>query len=138
MVNWVMVKIFQLLTVFILLMLVVTWFFRSRDFAFREYIFSHRARYPLSPDISRRLLFAVVEGAFGLLQVFDEETGLIFRCGPDGAGVLEIVNGQTGEIMQSLAAPTGITLLALDPEDKKLYMESEGSVYVFAPLGARV
>jgi len=29
-------------------------------------------------------------------------------------------------------------LLALDPEDKKLYMESEGSVYVFAPLGARV
>jgi hypothetical protein len=141
-----MVKIFQLLTVFILLMLVVTWFFRSRDFAFREYIFSHRARYPLSPDISRRLLSVIVTPRVGdrsaeaeqpAPHLIDEETGLIFRCGPDETGTLEIVRVETGEIMQSLAAPTGITLLALDPEDKKLYMESEGSIYVFAPLGAR-
>ena len=141
-----MVKIFQLLTVFILLMLVVTWFFRSRDFAFREYIFSHRARYPLSPDISRRLLSVIVTPRVGdrsaeaeqlTPHLIDEETGLIFRCGPDETGTLEIVRGETGEIMQSLAAPTGITLLALDPEDKKLYIESEGSIYVFAPLGAR-
>ena len=141
-----MVKIFQLLTVFILLMLIVTWFFRSRDFAFREYIFSHRARYPLSPDIRRRLLSVVVmprvgEGSTEAEQrtphLIDEETGLIFRCGPDEAGTLEIVRGETGEIMQSLAAPTGITLMALDPEDKKLYIESEGFIYVFAPLGVR-
>jgi hypothetical protein len=130
-----MVKIFQLLTVFILLMLVVTWFFRSREFVFREYIFSHRARYPLPPDISRRLMAVVVADVPHLL---DEETGLIFRCGPDGAGTLEIVNAQTGEVMQTLAAPTGITLLALDPEDKKLYVESGGSVFVFAPSGARM
>jgi len=144
-----MVKIFQLVTVFILLMLVVTWFFRSRDFVFREYVFSHRARYPLPPDISRRLLSVVVvprvgeqdprpEGESEIPHIIDEETGLIFRCGPDGAGMLEIVNGQTGEIMQSLAAPTGITLLALDPEDKKLYVESGESVFVFAPSGAAI
>ena len=143
-----MVKIFQLLTVFILLMLVVTWFFRSREFVFREYIFSHLAKYPLSPDISRRLLFAVmaptggvdlpVEGEPDVLQVFDEETGLVFRCRTGGAGILEVVDAKTGEIMQSLAAPTGITLLALDPEDKKLYMESEGSVFVFAPSGTSI
>jgi hypothetical protein len=143
-----MVKIFQLVTVFILLMLVVTWFFRSRDFAFREYIFSHRARYPLSPDISRRLLSVVVtprvgertaevEGAQRAPNLIDEETGLIFRCGPDEAGTLEIVRRETGDIMQSLAVPTGITMLALDPEDKKLYIESEGLIYVFTPLGAR-
>jgi hypothetical protein len=132
-----MVKIFQLLTVFILLMLVVTWFFRREEDVFREYAFLYRTGSPLGPEISLRLLFAVVEEDFGVLQVFDEQTGLVFRWRPEGGGMLEIVDAKNGEIRQSLAVPTGITTLALDPEDKELYVGSEGSIYVFAPSGAR-
>jgi len=53
-----MEKIFQILIVFVLLMIAVTWLVRGRERKYREYSFSGRFTFPLSGDLD--LLTAVV------------------------------------------------------------------------------
>jgi hypothetical protein len=179
-----MEKVLQILIVFVLLMLVVSRFFREREFKFREYIYLQRIRHPLPSDISGRLLSTVVRHALAaepgdaaapVPAVSDPDQGLLFRRGPDRTRALEIVDEYSGlvistletdevdailfepatrlvycysvsgsitvirgsgrdgyRVLQSLAAPEGGTMLSLDPIDKKLYVESEGSLFVFA------
>jgi hypothetical protein len=107
-----MEKIFQILAVFVLLMLVITRFVRSREFKFREYIFLRRISHSLPPDISRRLLTTLLSPFAAPSPAADRENGLVFQRAPDTTGGLEIVDEGKGLV---------VALLEIDPVDALLF-----------------
>jgi hypothetical protein len=127
-----MEKIFQILVVFALLMLIIRWFFRDRELKFRDYIFSHRFRGGIPPEISQRVLTAVVtplEGAHPArgqvadpvpgqvadpAPVIDTENGLIFRRGREKISALEIADEHTGQIIAAVEIDS-VDAILFDP-----------------------
>jgi hypothetical protein len=118
-----MEKILQILAVFALLMLVISWFFRDREFKLRDYIFSYRFRGSLPIGIRQRMLSGVVspveEGQ--PVQVTDHENGLIFRRGPDMVRALEIADEQTGLIISTTEIIDTVDAILFDPVTRLIY-----------------
>ncbi len=122
-----MEKIFQILAVFVLLMLVITRFIRDREFKFREYIFLRRIRYPLPADISQRLLRSWLDPDAAPLPATDRENSLVFRRRPDATGVLEIVDEENAVV---------VSLLEIDPFDALLFDPGTRLIYCCSTQGA--
>jgi hypothetical protein len=118
-----MEKILQILAVFALLMLVITWFFRDREFKLRDYVFSYRFRGSLPTGIRQRMLSGAVspleEGE--PVQVTDHENGLVFRRGPDMARALEIADEQTGLIISTTELIDTVDAILFDPATRLIY-----------------
>jgi hypothetical protein len=118
-----MEKILQILAVFALLMLVITWFFRDREFKLRDYIFSYRFRGSLPTGIRQRMLSGAVspveEGE--PVQVTDHENGLVFRRGPDMVRALEIADEQTGLIISTTEIIDTVDAILFDPATRLIY-----------------
>ena len=133
-----MVKVLQILAVFLLLMLVVASFFREKEERFREYIFLRRLRQPLPPEVMERLLAATSEeGTDGaaVLLLLEAATSRSYTYTPEGliTIVRQLIDGRR-QVLQELSAPVNGTAMALDPIDRKLYLEADGLLFVFAPM----
>src|ERR1700761_9412446 len=101
-----MVKVLQILAVFLLLMLVVASFFREKEERFREYIFLRRLRQPLPPDVIERLLAAIPEETNMNLLLFEEGTRLGYIYNPEGTITIirQLTEGRR-QVLQELPAP---------------------------------
>jgi hypothetical protein len=132
-----MEKILQILAVFALLMLVITWFFRDREFKLRDYVFSYRFRGSLPIEIRQRMFSGVVspveEGE--LVQVIDHENGLVFRRGPDKVRALEIADEHTGLIISTSEIDT-VDAILFDPATRLIYCYGAlGSITIIRQSG---
>jgi hypothetical protein len=139
-----MEKVLQILIVFVLLMLVVSRFFREREPRFRPYDYLNRLRLPLPAGVQERLIGAVfgveeavewaklgVEG-YADAFLFDEDSRLLFCYSVVGRLVI-YRRGAKGicRQMQELAAPLDCTAMALDPADGRLYFEAGDHLFVY-------
>jgi hypothetical protein len=138
-----MEKVLQILVVFGLLMLVVSWFYREREPGFRPYDYLRRVRPPLPVGVEERLIaavFGVEEGremgpgvevdADAFLS--DEARRLLFCYSVAGRLVIYRQRSKGGyKQVQELAAPLDCTAMALDPEDGRLYFEVSGYLFVY-------
>jgi hypothetical protein len=145
-----MEKIFQILIVFALLIFAITWFLRSKERKWQDYVFSGQFTFPLSGDMHRDLLTAVVgdrhgEDAIALaglaeleweanadVILFDPVTRLIY-CG-SMEGVVTIIRQSTQggyKTLQQLIIPKECTALSLDPHTGKLYVHVGATVFVY-------
>jgi hypothetical protein len=139
-----MEKILQILAVLALLMLVITWFFRDREFKLRDYVFSYRFRGALPIEIRQRILSGVVspveEGdPIGVIdhpvQVIDHENGLVFRRGPDKVRALEIADEHTGLIISTTEIDT-VDAILFDPATRLIYCYGAlGSITIIRQSG---
>jgi hypothetical protein len=148
----VMEKILQIMAVFAVMMLVIALFFRGREARYRPYGYLRRMKPSLPEEVRERLVAAITGSAMedqrmrfpvdgdadGLL--FDEETRLLFIYKASGSLVIYRQAGPQGsqeagqdvyKEMQWLAAPLDCVGFYFDPEDKKLYFEAAGSLFVF-------
>jgi hypothetical protein len=133
-----MEKILQILAVFALLMLVITWFFRDREFKLRDYVFSYRFRGSLPTGIRQRMLSGVVspveEGE--PVEVTDHENGLVFRRGPDMVRALEIADEQTGLILSTTEIIDTVDAILFDPATRLIYCYgASGSITIVRQSG---
>jgi hypothetical protein len=156
-----MEKILQILAVFAVLMLVIVLFFRTRETRYHPYGYLRRIKPLLPEELRQRLVPALtgaaMEGQRMLFPVdgeadallFDAETRLLFIYRATGSLVVyrqteegrrrerqpEETEERTGEEVykekQWLAAPLDCTGFFFDPEDKKLYFEAGGSLFVY-------
>jgi hypothetical protein len=142
-----MEKVLQILIVFALLMLVVSRFFREREPRFRPYDYLNRLRPPLPAAVEQRLIAAVfgaeeavewvkpgVDGHADAV-LFDADSRLLFSYSVVGRLVI-YRRGAKGKYrqVQELAAPLDCTAMALDPEDGKLYFESNDYLFVYGAV----
>lgn len=137
-----MEKVLQILIVFALLMLVVSWFIREREPRFRPYDYLNRVKPPLPVGVEQRLIAAVFmpeEGRerFGVQAdadafLSDADSRLLFCYSVVGRLVI-YRQGSKGvyKQVQELAAPLDCTALALDPADGRLYFEANGYLFVY-------
>lgn len=130
-------KVFKILIVFALLMLVIVWSYRAREKKYREYSLFKKAILPFPGDPDWEMLEAAGTGAAadeeGNSLVFDPLTKLIYRY--SGEGLLTILrqgDHEDPKIMQELPAPKNGLRLALDPQTGKLYLLTEGLVWIYA------
>jgi hypothetical protein len=140
-----MEKILQILAVFALLMLVITWFFRDREFKLRDYVFSYRFRGSLPTGIRQRMLSGVVspveegepvQAIDHQVQVTDHENGLIFRRGPDMVRALEIADEQTGLIVSTTEIIDTVDAILFDPATRLIYCYgASGSITIVRQSG---
>jgi hypothetical protein len=133
-----MEKILQILAVFALLMLVITWFFRDREFKLRDYVFSYRFRGSLPTGIRQRMLSGVVspEEEGEPVQVTDHENGLVFRRGPDMVRALEIADEQTGLIISTTEIIDTVDAILFDPATRLIYCYgASGSITIVRQSG---
>jgi hypothetical protein len=137
-----MEKIFQILIVFALLVFAITWFMRGKDRRYREYAFSGRFTFPLSGDMHRDLLTAMVirpgeergpavdsqeQGAAA-----DMENQLLFRRG-DGK-ILEIIDEVNNVITGTIALDWDADVVLFDPGTRLIFCGSvEGAVTIIRP-----
>jgi hypothetical protein len=133
-----MEKILQILAVFALLMLVITWFFRDREFKLRDYVFSYRFRGSLPTGIRQRMLSGMVspveEGE--PVQATDHENGLVFRRGPDMVRALEIADEQTGLIISTTEIIDTVDAILFDPATRLIYCYgASGSITIVRQSG---
>lgn len=137
-----MEKVLQILIVFALLMLVVSWFIREREPRFRPYDYLNRVKPPLPAGVEQRLIAAVFvpeagQERFSLQAdadavLSDADSRLLFCYSVVGKLVI-YRQGAKGDYkqVQELAAPLDCTALALDPTDGKLYFEASGYLFVY-------
>ena len=150
-----MEKVLQILAVFSLLMLLIWRSMRGREERFRRFSYLKRLRPPLPEDIRRRLVMGVfgrmgereghggagdpeASGLSGDADAFlvDEESRLIFRYRVDGKlTVCRRMAGGRERELQELSVPMDCTALAWDPEERQLYLEEEGDLFVYGPEG---
>jgi hypothetical protein len=142
-----MEKIFQILAVFAILMLVIVLFFRTRETRYRPYGYLRRIKPLLPQEVSQRLVAALTGAAMeeeagkvdgeADAMLFDAEIRLLFVYRVTGSLVIYrgVREERTGEEVykekQWLAAPLDCTGFYFDPEDKKLYFEAAGSLFVY-------
>jgi hypothetical protein len=137
-----MEKIFQILAVLGVLMLVIALFFRGREARYRPYGYLRRIKPTLPEGVRDRLVAAStgagMEAQQGSLEgeadavLFDAETRLLFVYRASGSLVIYRQTGPDGyKEMQWLAAPLDSTGLFFDPEEKTLYIEAGGSLFVY-------
>jgi len=123
-----MEKVFKILIVFVLLMLLIVYFIRSRDRKFREYAFSHRI--PDSRDVMEEMmLLDSVISHEGVAMIIDRDTGLVYRYHVDG--MLTIFRQGSQKEMQRLVVPANGYFLSFDPVKEELYLHHEGEIYVY-------
>ena len=147
-----MEKILQIMAVFAVMMLVITLFFRGREARYRPYGYLRRMKPSLPEEVRQRLVAAItgpamedqrirfpVDGEADAL-LFDAETRLLFIYKASGSLVIYRQAGsQAGQEagqdvykeMQWLAAPLDCAGFYFDPDDKNLYFEAAGSLFVF-------
>ena len=128
-------KIFQILAVFVLLMLIISRFIRGKEPRYRPYDFIRRFKPPLSPDVEARLKVAVpgppdelaagvVEGEVDMYVAYE---GLVFCYSAEGR--LTILHNW--KVKQELPVPLDCVAMALDPADGKLYFEAGGFIFLY-------
>lgn len=123
-----MEKVFKILVVFVLLMLLIVYFIRSRERKFREYVFSHRI--PDSRDVmDEMMLLDSVISHEGVATITDRDTGLIYVYHIHG--MLTIFRQGSGKEMQRIAVPANGYFLSFDPVKEELYVHHEGEIYVY-------
>lgn len=141
-----MEKIFQIVLVFVLLMLIIARFLRGPGSRYRSYDYLARRKPPLPEDTVQRLIPAVlwseedrerypVEGEVDHF-LFDAGTQLLFCY--RAVGSLSIFRRQGERVyreMQQLAVPLDCIGMALDPQDGRLYFEAGGDLFVYGPVG---
>jgi hypothetical protein len=132
-----MEKIFQILAVFALLMLVITYSVYARERKFREYYFSRRISLPFPGDpVWDSLSAAIAAGGEAGdpsiikpeagIQVIDRENQLIFHS---AEGPAIIVSDQTtGRTIASIPLDENCDNLAFDPATRLIYSFSEEGV----------
>jgi hypothetical protein len=130
-----MEKIFQILSVFALLMLVITYSVKAKEKKFRDYIFSGRFTFPLSGDLSRQLIAAsVVMGDEIVPVAADRENQLSFRGGQ--GRTLEVADEQTGRIIAAVSLETGADAVLFDPASRLIYCCSlDGALTIIRQMG---
>ncbi len=129
-------KVFKILIVFALLMLVIVWSYRAREKKYREYYLFKQAILPFPGDPDWEMLQAAGTGAAadeqGNSLVFDPLTKLIYRYSGEGAlTILRQGDHEDPKIMQEMLVPKNGRHLALDPQTGKLYLLTEGSVWIY-------
>jgi len=132
-----MEKILQILAVLALLMLVINWFFRDREFKLRDYVFSYRFRGSLPIEIRQRMLSGEVSPAEEgyPVQVIDQENSLVFRRGPDKVRALEIADEHTGLIISTSEIDT-VDAILFDPATRLIYCYGAlGSITIIRQSG---
>jgi hypothetical protein len=139
-----MEKIFQIIAVLAVLMLAVVLFFREREPRYRPFGYLRRIKPSLPDEVRQRLASAVsgaaleeerqryaVDGDVDAL-LFDEGERLLFCYKANGSLVIFRRTGQdTYKEMQWLAAPLDCAGFFYDPEEKNLYFEAGGSLFVY-------
>jgi len=148
-----MEKIFQILIVFVLLMIAVTWLVRGRERKYREYSFSGRFTFPLSGGVD--LLTAVVSrpgdgevvedgevvgevradgeraeaGKVLPVTAVDVENHLAFRRG--GGKTLEIIDEANGVLAGRVSLDWEADAILFDPLTRLIFCGSmEGAVTI--------
>ncbi len=139
-----MEKIFQILAVFVLLMLVIGRFLRGRESRYRPYDYLTRQKPPLRDGVLERLISAVfwseedrrsyaVEGEVDAF-LFDEVNRLLFCYRTAGSlTIFRQLSPDKYREMQSLAVPLDCTAMGLDPQDGRLYFEAGGYLFLYGP-----
>jgi len=123
-----MEKVFKILIVFVLLMLLIVYFIRSRERKFRDYVFSHRI--PDSRDVmDEMLLLDSVISHEGTATITDRDAGLVYIY--DIKGFLTILRQESLKEMQRLMVPANGYFLSFDPVKEELYLHYEGEIYVY-------
>jgi hypothetical protein len=128
-----MEKILQILAVFVLMTLIIHRFIKGREPRYQPYNYLARLKPPLIAAIGQRLVTAVFEAGQTDALLVDEARQLLFAY--NATGSLKIYRRKGEEHvkeMQWLAAPLNCTGMALDPEEGKLYLEAEGSLFVYS------
>ena len=127
-----MEKVFKILVVFVLLMLLIVYFIRSRERKFREYVFSHRI--PDNRDVmDEMLLLDSVISHEGVATITDRDTGLMYVYHIDG--MLTIFRQGVQKELQRLPVPANAYFLSYDPVKEELYLHHEGEIYVYTRPG---
>lgn len=136
-----MEKVLQILAVFALLMLLIWRSIRGRDERFRRLSYLGKLRPPLEVDIRQRLVegvfdrgreaVAVPEDVDGYLV--DEEGGMLLCYRREGKLTIYRRSRSGIRELQELSVPMDCTGLWWDPEEKKLYLEEAGDLFVYGP-----
>lgn len=121
-----MEKIFKILIVFTLLMFLITYFIRSRDRRFREYIFSHRMP-DAPPETDEPEGFSSIISHEGLATITDPAASIIYRYQISGTLTIH----RNGKELQRLAVPPDAYYLAIDPVKEEIRLHHEGEIYVY-------
>jgi hypothetical protein len=123
-----MEKVFKILVVFVLLMLLIVYFIRSRERKFREYVFSHRI--PDDRDVMDEMMLPdSVISHEGVATITDADARLSYVYHVDGT--LTIFRQGTQKEVQRLIVPARAYFLSFDPVKEELYLHHEGEIYVY-------
>jgi hypothetical protein len=123
-----MEKIFKILIVFILLMFLITYFIRSRDRKFREFIFSHRI--PDTPPAEDEPPFlSSIISHLGIASITDAAAGIVYNYTIDGT--LTIYRENSLKVLQRLAVPQDGYYLTVDPVKEEVHLHHEGEIYIY-------
>jgi hypothetical protein len=130
-----MEKIFQILAVFVLLMLLISRFIKGREPRYRPYDHIKRFKPPLPPGVEERVIAATVgapEGlAGGMVDMFISDEELLFCYNAEGRLTIYRREGDKYRQKQELPVPLDCTAMALDPAEGKLYFEAGGFIFEY-------
>ena len=118
-------KIFQILAVFVVLLLVISRFIKGREPRYRPYDYIKRFKPPLPADVEARL----IPWVDGILD--HDAEGLRFSYEAVGRLTIYRREGDRYQQKQELPVPLDCVAMALDPADGKLYFESSGFIFVY-------
>lgn len=139
-----MEKILQILSVFALLMLVITWFMREREEKFRRFGFLGRMKGVLQGGGD------LMEGVFGAAEererlgvpdgvdafLFDEGSRLLFCYAMEGRlTIYRRLAGGVKRELQELSVPLDCSAMWWDPQGLQLFLEEEGEWFVYGAEG---
>lgn len=125
-----MEKIFQILAVFALLMIVVTWYIRGKEAKFREYVFAGRLMFRLSADspLLTALLLPAEEGEI-VPGAVDAVNRLVFRA--NGGRNLLVTDEGSGELLMGIPLDASADIVLFDAVTRLVYCGSiEGLVTI--------
>ena len=100
---------------------------KGREPQYQPYNYLTRLRAPLAVEVGQRLVTALFEAETADAVLPDEVRQLVFSY--HAVGSLTIYWRE--KEMQWLAAPLNCTGMALDPVDGRLYLEAEGTLFVY-------
>lgn len=128
-------KIFQILAVFVLLMLLISRFIKGKEPRYRPYDYIKRMKPPLPPGVEERLRMAVAgspeELAEGRVDLFVTDERLVFCYSAEGRLTIYRREGDEYKQKQELPVPLDCVAMALDPSDGKLYFEAGGFIFLY-------
>ena len=128
-------KIFQILAVFVLLMLLISRFIKGKEPRYRPYDYIKRMKPPLPPGVEERLRMGVAgspeELAEGRVDLFVTDERLVFCYSAEGRLTIYRREGDEYKQKQELPVPLDCVAMALDPSDGKLYFEAGGFIFLY-------